>query len=129
MTYHTKNKISNNDVFGFGFLSSASLKDGSGTLVEAFMRCKVQPNLRGGKIHFAPTALSDSQMAEGSLKRAASGASFLGRMSKLNGLTHAKILWDVQMQVEPPACIKALKPKLHLVSRVKLEKNFYYKLV
>lgn len=109
-------------------MKHVALKDGSGTMVEAFMRCKVQPNLRGGKIHFAPTALTDAQMAEGSLKRAASGACFLGRMSKLNGLTHAKVLWDVQMQIEPPACLKALKPKLHLVSRVKLEKDFFYKL-
>ena len=92
------------------------------------MRCKVQPNVRGGKIHFAPASLSDAQMAEGSLKRAACGASFLGRFSKLNSLTHAKILWEVQVKVEPPAILKALKPKLHLVSRVKLEKDFYYKL-
>ena len=99
-----------------------------GQMVEAFMRCKVQPNLKGGKIHFAPTALTDSQMAEGSLKRAACGACFLGRLAKLNNLSHAKVLWDVQLKVEPPASLKALKPKLHLVSRVKLEKDFFYKL-
>ncbi len=103
-----------------------SLKEGQ--QVEAFMRCTVQPNLRGGKIHYAPTALTDAQMAEGSLKRAACGASFLGRLSKLNSLVHAKIVWDVQLKVEPPAILKGLKPKLHLVSRTKLEKDFFYKL-
>ena len=84
--------------------------------------------MKGGRIHFAPAALSDAQMAEGSLKRAACGASFLGRFNKLTSLTHAKVLWEVQVKVEPPAILKALKPKLHLISRVKLEKNFYYKL-
>ena len=92
------------------------------------MRCLVQP-LVDERLVFAPQALTDQQLASGLLKRGAAGASFLGRFEKLYSLQHAQVVWDVQLKPEPPAMLRASKPKLHLRATVKLEKVFVYKLV
>lgn len=94
-----------------------------GQQVEAFMRSKVEPNLTQ-RIVFSPSAISDAVMASAVLKRAASGAAFLGRLDLLPQ-RHAQVVWDVQVKQEPPALIRALKPKLHLTAKVKLEKDFF----
>lgn len=92
------------------------------------MRCSVQPDL-DQRLSFCPTALSDQQIASGVLKRAAAGAAFVSCFDKLYRLTSCHIIWDVQVKQEPPATIRACKPKLHLAANVKLQKDFFYKLV
>ena len=98
-----------------------------GVEIEAFMRCTLQPNL-SSKCHFAPNALSDSQLAGGLVKRAAVGGVFVGRLTKVTNLVHCRIIWDCNIQREPPATLKPSKPKLYLVCTTKLEPGFFYKL-
>ena len=91
------------------------------------MRCKVEASTTG-VITFTPTPLGDTVLATGVLKRATAGAYFVGRLQKLP-TQHARIIWDVQIKAEPPACVRALKPKLHLFGKCTFEKDVYYKLV
>ena len=91
------------------------------------MRCTVQVNM-GGAMYSAPSTLSDAMMASGVLKRAAAGAAFLGRLSKVTSFHHASIVWDAVIKPEPPAALKQSKPKLYLVSSATLEPNMFYKL-
>ena len=91
------------------------------------MRCTTQVNL-GGAMFFAPSTLPDAMMASGVLKRAAAGAAFLGRFSKINSLNRAKIVWDTMVKPEPPAALKPNKPKLYLMRSTTLEPNIFYKL-
>ena len=91
------------------------------------MRCTIQPKLDGNVI-YTPQALSDSQLAGGVLKRAAAGAAFLGRLSKLTSLKSTKMVWDSVLKSEPPATLRPTKPKFYLMKSITLEPGLFYQL-
>ena len=95
-----------------------------GQQVEAFMRCTVQPNLRGGKIHYAPTALTDAPNGRRAIETSCLWSMFFGPTEWAKQLSPCHMFGMVQLKVEPPAIVKGLKPKLHWVSWTKFRKGF-----
>ena len=92
------------------------------------MRCLLLPDV-DQRLSFSPVALTDQQMAQSIVKRASCGAVFLGRLEKIYALTSCQVIWDVQVKQEPPASLRASKPKLHFRAKTTLFKDFVYKLV
>lgn len=74
---------------------------------------------------FSPSPLSDAQMTEPCLKRAALGVALLGHFTALP-LDAATVVWEVEMCMEPPAKLRPVKPKLWLAGSVQMESGVYY---
>ena len=92
------------------------------------MRCSLccKPNTH---IAFQPSALPDSQLATGELKRNTLGAVYAGSFEKIDVAENLEIFWECSVQVQAPASIKPLKPKAYLACHAELEANMYYQLI
>ena len=77
--------------------------------------------------YFAATDLTDQQMAETIQKRAVLGAAFNTRIDALPN-TYARVIWEAEEVVTPPAHLRPTKPKLWLLRSVQLEEGFMYAL-
>ena len=88
-----------------------------------FSRYSVQPVDKRAK--FCPIGLSDANAAEMNQKRAAVGAAFLGKLSKLAGSPCVQVVSELDLC---PDMYRPVKPKLWLVGELKMERGHYYKL-
>ena len=82
-------------------------------------------------VKFWPTALTDSEAADTSVKRAQFGAIWLTQLDRLVELSDEsslKLVWEVEIASEPPAMIRALKPKLWFVGELEMQRGYFYKL-
>ena len=77
---------------------------------------------------FTPAQLTDEEMAANSVKHAKIGAVFANQMAKLP-VSDAKVLFEVEMCLVPPGCLKPLKPKLWLMGSCRLESGKHYLLM
>ena len=87
----------------------------------------MQLHLGQQALAFAPDRLSDDTLAGTTLKRAMAGALFTD--FKALGSDVAKIVWEIAVSHDPPACIKPLKPKLWLINKVQMELDSIYKVI
>ena len=82
-------------------------------------------------VKFWPAALTDSEAADTSVKRAQFGAIWL---TKLNQFVESsdddclKLVWEVEIASAPPAVIRPLKPKLWFVGELEMQRGCFYKL-
>ena len=74
---------------------------------------------------FVPKELGDDAITSEYIKRAAIGGCFIGHLHQLPN-KHAKVTWEVQKSLAPPAMFNAVKPKLWLTDKVDLEKGYHY---
>ena len=82
-------------------------------------------------VKFWPTALTDSEAADTSVKRAQFGAIWLTKLDRfveLSDESSLKLVWEVEIASEPPAMIRALKPKLWFVGELEMQRGCFYKL-
>ena len=89
--------------------------------------CRLELHLGQQALAFAPDRLPDETLAGTTLKRAMASALFTD--FKALGSDVAKILWEVAVSHDPPACIKPLKPKLWLVNKLEMEVDTLYKVI
>ena len=95
-----------------------------GNSVELF--CRTTMGTVENTIGFIPDNLSDANLAEVAKKRASIGAVFNGHWNKLP-TGNAGILWEVDVDLNPPAKMKPLKPKLWLLGKQTLKVGLIYK--
>ena len=90
--------------------------------------CRYEVTLGDKTASFCPKKLTDAQMADGTLKRAALGAVFLGKLSKLPNKV-VKTVWEMELSLKPPAMLRPIKPKLWLVRHTELKAGKFYRLM
>lgn len=76
-------------------------------------------------------ALTDSEAAETSVKRAQFGAIWLTKLNRFVELSDddcLKLVWEVEIASAPPAVIRPLKPKLWFVGELEMQRGCFYKL-
>ena len=74
---------------------------------------------------FVTDKLSDAVLAQETLKRATAGAALRDNLG-LMPQRAATVLWETTTSHNPPACIRAVKPKLWLVGRLSLTSGKAY---
>ena len=83
-------------------------------------------------VKFWPTALTDSEAADTSVKRSQFGAIWIAKLDRfveMGDESILKLVWEVEIASEPPAMIRPLKPKLWFVGELEMQRGCFYKLV
>ena len=63
-------------------------------------------------------------IAQPVLKRAVAGALYRDNYSKLRSET-TDVVWEIQKCLNPPACLKAFKPKVYMLGTLRMEGMLY----
>lgn len=93
---------------------------------EAYCRYTVTPNGKGTT--FVPHSLTDEQLASSVLKRGIAGALFKGKFEKLP-TSNGAIIFEVEPITDPPAHVRAVRPKFWFVGTLRMKHGIMYKLV
>lgn len=97
-----------------------------GSEVEMF--CRNNLTICAKTMAFFPDSLDDQTMAQTQLKRATFGAIFNGHRDSLPQSAEYGVIWEVTLDKNPPAQIKALKPKFWLKGKLPMKADHVYKI-
>ena len=97
-----------------------------GSEVEMF--CRNNLTICAKTMAFFPDSLDDQTMAQTQLKRATFGAIFNGHRVSLPQSAEYGVIWEVTLDKNPPAQIKALKPKFWLKGKLPMKADHVYKI-
>ena len=78
-------------------------------------------------VAFIGDRLDDVTLAQPVLKRAVAGALYRDNYSKLRSET-TDVVWEIQKCLNPPACLKAFKPKVYMLGTLRMEAGMLYEL-
>ena len=88
-----------------------------------FSRLRLAP--KNKCVAFVSDPLEDDVLAQSVVKRAQAGAVFRDDFKKLPG-GHAGVVWEVQKNFNPPACLKAYKSKVWLLGHLNMKAGLVY---
>jgi len=105
---------------------SAMTRMHEGTEVEMFCRNKLVPQSKS--VGFIPDQLDDSACSQTVLKRSVFGAVFNDRKEKMPQSGDVGVVWEVALDTNPPAQIKALKPKFWVKGKLAMKADHIYQI-
>ena len=105
---------------------SAMTRMHEGTEVEMFCRNKIVPQSK--TLGFIPDSLDDRALAETVLKRSVFGAVFNDCKDKMPQSGDVGVIWEVALDTNPPAQIKALKPKFWVKGKLAMKPDHVYQI-
>ena len=109
--FHAMNDESVPDA-GFKFMKLTPIKKlVDGEEKTALCRFRVEA-IRASCACFTPKELTDAEISEEFLKRATAGAAWASDFSKLPKTHTTGVLWEVELNKNPPGAFRPVKPKM-----------------
>ena len=97
--------------------------------VECEKFCRNLITVDPSTVGFVPDKLDDGTAASTVLKRSTFGAVFMdGQFGKLPKTHDFSVVWEGQMNCDPPATVRALKPKYWLKGQIRMKADHVYRL-
>ena len=92
---------------------------------EVELHCRLTLELKKQAVAFIGDRLDDSTLAQSVMKRGVFGSVFRDDPKALPNAGGA-VVWEVQKSLNPPAMLKAYKPKLWLLGALKMDATKVY---